>query len=311
MFTSIQRHRVNRVVNYTRRHIVDKLDLDLLADVACLSKYHFSRVFNAHMRETPGHYVNRLRLERAAGDLIHKIDTSITQIAVDNGFSGSDIFSRAFRNRFGVSPRRFRRLRQAGFDAFDHNSSIREQIYLPGNEIPLAEQRRFKVHIERRPEYHVAYIRHLGPYGDVNSSITNTFHKLQQWAKSQGILDQKSSFLGRGSDDCSITPARYCLYDACIVLNGAVPEDDVVSLQTVPAGEFAVLRAVCEPQQVNRLWEWFIRDWLPASGRNLMFQPSYEFFPQWGEQSVDPRRGIEICVPVFECVSEFKRFGVT
>lgn len=298
MFNSMQRHRVNRAVNYARQYTSDTFDLDLLADVACLSKYHFSRVFSVYMHETPGQYVNRLRLERAAGDLIRMAEKPVTQIGLDGGFSGSDVFSRAFRNRFGVSPRRFRALRQAGFDAFDHKVLIREQIRLPGNEISPEEQQRLEISVEHRPEYQVAYIRRLGPYGDVNNSITRSFDTLLRWAETRGILGHKTSFLGHGTDDCSITPARYCSYDTCLVLNDLVREDDIVSLKTVPGGKFAVLRTVCEPQQVNRHWEWLIGGWLPASGRALLRQPCYEFFPEWGKQSVSPRCGIELCIPV-------------
>lgn len=293
-----QRHRVNRVVNFVRRHIAEDLDLEQMSDVACLSKYHFSRVFAVHMNETPAHYVGRLRLERAAGELVRAKGSPITEIALEGGFSGSDVFSRAFRNRFGVSPKQFRELKCSGRDDFDELIAIKDQIYLPGDKILPATAKPFDVCIEYRPEYQVAYIRHVGPYGDVNSSITDTFRRLQGWAKSKGLLIGKTSFLGRGSDDCSITPARFCLYDACLVLNDPVCEDEIVSVQTIPAGAFAVLRVRCEAEQANRYWDWLIGHWLPMSGRKLAHQPSYEFFPEKGERTVNPDGGLEICLPV-------------
>lgn len=301
-----QRHRINRVVNYARQHIAEGLDLEQISDVACLSKYHFSRVFTAHMNETPAQYVARLRLERAAGQLVRAKNTPITEIALNGGFSGSDVFSRAFRNRFGVSPQLFREQRWSGLDAFEVSVAIKDQVYLPGEKTFWEPEKSLDVRIERRPEYHVAYIRHLGAYGDVGSSITNTFRRLQEWAKSKGILTSKTSFLGHGSDDCCITPARFCLYDACLVLSDPIPEDDVVSIQTIPAGEFAVLPVLCEAEQANRYWDWLIGHWLPTSGRTLAHQSSYEFFPEKGPRVVNPKNGLEICLSVSERLSRPK-----
>ncbi|WP_282096165.1 AraC family transcriptional regulator [Epibacterium ulvae] len=293
-----QRHRINRVINYARGHIADGLTLEQMSDVACLSKYHFSRVFAAHMMETPAQFVARLRLERAAGALVRTKTTPVTEIALTNGFSGSDIFARAFRKRFGVAPQQFRKLRWSGLDALDQRLAIRAQIYTPGQNVFSTPTQPFDVQIERRPEYHVAYIRHMGPYGDVSASITKTFQRLQQWAKSKGLLTAKTSFLGRGADDCSITPARFCTYDACLILSDFILEDDIVSVQTIPAGEFAVLRVLCGAEQANRYWDWLIGQWLPTSERTLAPQPSYEFFPEKGADTVNPEGGLEICLPV-------------
>ncbi|MEM7226067.1 MAG: helix-turn-helix domain-containing protein, partial [Pseudomonadota bacterium] len=105
---SAQRHRVNRVVNFAYENLAESLDLDQLAEVACLSKYHFLRVFSRYQRESPVQFLWRLRLERAARSLVIRQESSITDIALDCGFSCSQTFSRAFRRQFGIAPRALR-----------------------------------------------------------------------------------------------------------------------------------------------------------------------------------------------------------
>jgi len=58
------------IVSYIQRHLGDEITLDELADIACFSKYHFHRIFTGMMGETLKKYIRRLRLERAAMNLI-------------------------------------------------------------------------------------------------------------------------------------------------------------------------------------------------------------------------------------------------
>lgn len=295
-----QRHRVNRAMNFARFNMAEELDLDALADVACLSKFHFTRVFKAHFRETPNQFLARARLELSARRLVYMRDKSITQIALECGFSGSDTFARSFRTRFGSAPRSFRLSNAHGFESFERSPPEGLDLYRPGFRVDGQEAATLQVRVERRPARQVAYIRHVGPYGDVGGSISETFAALQRWAGLRGVLAAGTSYLGVCPDNASTTPARHCVYDACIALDGDVAEDEIVSVQTIPPGTYAVLPVACPPQQLNRMWSWFYSDWLPASGRTAAFRPSYEFFPHVGAAPVSPHRGAELCLPLVD-----------
>jgi AraC family transcriptional regulator len=81
----------------------------MLADEACMSRFHFQRTFRRALGETPGALRRRLLLERAA----YQIDETarpITEIALDAGYDSLEGFSRAFRRAFQVSPSHFRRI---------------------------------------------------------------------------------------------------------------------------------------------------------------------------------------------------------
>ena len=95
--------RMNRVIDYIEQHLDEALSLDRLARVANFSKFHFHRIFRALMGETLGQFIKRLRVEKAAIQLTGNPKKSITEIAIDCGFSSSATFARAFKELLGVS----------------------------------------------------------------------------------------------------------------------------------------------------------------------------------------------------------------
>jgi AraC family transcriptional regulator len=101
--------RMNRVVDYIQGHLGDPLDLERLAAVACFSPFHFHRLFSAWMGETLQVFVHRLRRERAAQLLVFNRLKSISEIALECGFSSSSAFARAFKGAFGLSASEWRK----------------------------------------------------------------------------------------------------------------------------------------------------------------------------------------------------------
>lgn len=78
--------RVQRVVDYLLGHLDEALDLETLARVACLSPYHFHRIYRGLLGETVNETVRRLRLQRAALDLLDR-ELSIERTARRAGYS--------------------------------------------------------------------------------------------------------------------------------------------------------------------------------------------------------------------------------
>ena len=74
-----------------------------IAGLSDLSPRQLLRIFQEQLRESPGRYRLRTRLERARNMLL-QTDLPVTQIAQSCGFVSPAHFSRAFRQRFGKSP---------------------------------------------------------------------------------------------------------------------------------------------------------------------------------------------------------------
>jgi AraC-like DNA-binding protein len=98
---------LRRARDHIDAHFADELDLDRLARVARVSKYHFARSFEAVYRETPIRYLTRRRIERAQ-DLLRSANLTITEICMLVGFSSLGSFSARFSELVGESPSAYR-----------------------------------------------------------------------------------------------------------------------------------------------------------------------------------------------------------
>ena len=89
------------------RRYSEPLDVATLARTALASEAHFARSFKLAYGETPGRYLQRRRIERAA-DLLRETDRPITEICLDVGFTSLGSFGNAFRALMGEPPTAYR-----------------------------------------------------------------------------------------------------------------------------------------------------------------------------------------------------------
>jgi transcriptional regulator GlxA family with amidase domain len=87
-----------------------------MSRAAGLSACHFSRLFASAFGVSPSEYVSRARLT-AAGRLLDESTLPVWRIAVGCGFESASSFSRAFRRRTGLSPRRWRSRHKSAVEA--------------------------------------------------------------------------------------------------------------------------------------------------------------------------------------------------
>ncbi len=98
---------LRRARDHVDRHFADDLDLDRLARVAGVSKYHFVRSFEAAYGETPIRYLTRRRVERAQ-DLLRSANLTVTEVCMAVGYASLGSFSTRFRALTGESPVAYR-----------------------------------------------------------------------------------------------------------------------------------------------------------------------------------------------------------
>jgi FixJ family two-component response regulator len=102
--------RLKRVLDYMGDHLGDNVDVDELAGVACLSPFHFTRMFRNRIGVPPYRYMVELRLGHAK-TLLANSDESLVEIALATCFSSQSNFTRAFRRATGMTPGEYRRKR--------------------------------------------------------------------------------------------------------------------------------------------------------------------------------------------------------
>lgn len=105
--------RLCKARRYMINHLDSPLDLDTLSQVACLSKYHFIRLFKEVYGQTPRQYLIARRLEKASM-LLKESDLSFHEICHEVGLKDSSSFGRLFKRSFGSTPHIYRRMHAAG-----------------------------------------------------------------------------------------------------------------------------------------------------------------------------------------------------
>src|SRR5215471_5457303 len=83
------------------------IDLDQISDAACLSRYHFLRLFRRAFNRTPHQYLTERRIERAK-ELLSSSGLTVTDVCFEVGFESLGSFSSLFHKHVGHPPITYR-----------------------------------------------------------------------------------------------------------------------------------------------------------------------------------------------------------
>ena len=107
--TARNMERLKQILTYIHTNYQEKISLEDIAAEVNICPSECCRFFKKHMRESLFDYLLNYRIEQSLA-LLGKGTESITEIAVQCGFSSSSYFSRVFRERMGYSPREYQKL---------------------------------------------------------------------------------------------------------------------------------------------------------------------------------------------------------
>ncbi len=100
--------RLIRARDYLAAEQATRVGLRDAAREACLSPFHFQRLFARTFGESPQEFVTRLRMERARR-LLEDDRMSVTNVCLEIGYVSLGTFSARFAERMGQSPSQYRR----------------------------------------------------------------------------------------------------------------------------------------------------------------------------------------------------------
>ena len=106
VFAAPERHLL-RAKDLADSRYFEPLGVDDMANVAGLSRYHFSREFRRAFGESPHAYLLTRRLERAAA-LLRSTDRSVAEICFAVGLRSVGSFTTSFTRTYGQSPTVYR-----------------------------------------------------------------------------------------------------------------------------------------------------------------------------------------------------------
>jgi len=310
--------RINRVMDYVETHLDGDLSLAALAHVASFSEFHFHRVFRGVVGETLNQFIQRRRVEKAAGFLIGNPAMSVTEIALNCGFSGSAAFARAFKDAFGVSASEFRNSGRAvpckigktnsnpwepdGKGGKDFGPFSCTIDLTTGNQLwryAMKNKREVQIEVKELPEMSIAYVRHIGAYQGNPALFERLFGRLCGWAGPRGLIrPPQTQFLCVYYDDPGVTEDQKLRVDVAMT----VPKDTQVSGEvgknTIPAGKYAIGRFEVSSQEFEEAWGTVMGGWLPQSGYQCDDRPCIEIYRNDPKQHPEGRCVVDICVPV-------------
>jgi AraC family transcriptional regulator len=273
-FADVYAERLNRVIEYIGEHLDEPLTLQRLARIAHFSPFHFHRVFRSLVGEPLHAFTRRLRLEKAAFLMKHGPRRRLVDIALACGFASSSDFSRAFKQAYGFSPRRFTPER------FVQESKNRQDLLANAgygfSQPPDARNPDgFRVRLVDRPAQRVAYVRVIGTHR--MERLLAGFDKLMNWGRRHGLVPG-AELIGMSQDDPNITPLPKYRYDFCLVLPQALKADAGMSIKTLPASRFGALQCCGDIQKLDRAWNYLFTAWLPRSGYEPTHRPAMEVY---------------------------------
>lgn len=222
--------------------------------------------------ETPGDFVKRLRLEKSLHQMCFGKRTSLTEIALESGFSSASDFSRSFKQRYGTAPSKF--------DAAAWRSQHASRLE-PNNDTtpfkltqspPRSNPDQFRVRIRELPARRVAYIRVSNPY--VGNAVFAAAGRLVAWAEERECVD--GQWLGYQFENPELTALEDCRYNVAVELDRNLDAEGEVGIFYFPPMLVAEVAMKGDLFLELRLLQWLYGSWLPRSKYVPADHPCFE-----------------------------------
>jgi len=289
--------RLLAAVNDRRRQDVS---LSAMARLAHRSRFDLHRRFRELVREAPKTYTSRVRLARAAAELL-STDRLTSVVAVNNGFASHEVFTRAFTRHFGVNPRTYRarglhvdERRAAGI----HAATVDSVAPCVGLYRMTTAERSTSVPVDiamkELPTIHALVMRRRVSRDEIAATLSECLPAVFAYAERHGLAMTGPPF------------ARYPeISMVSLVLQGGVPiaapplvePGDGIEAITIPAGVAAV---VVHHGPYERLPETYqaLEAWMRDEGLAIAGPPWETYLTDPGERPDPETWETEIVQPV-------------
>ena len=214
--------RLRRVSAYIYEHLDEELDMDRLAEIACMSSYHWHRIYRAIYGETAAATVKRLRLHRAAGDLVNT-RLSISDIAKRSGYPNLQSFNRIFKSVYAMPPARYRN--EGSHTIFEPSTQGRIRLM-------------FDVTLRTISPISLVGVAHRGSYMQIGQAFETLFGTIF----ARGLAGPDMRMIGVYLDDPDVVEADKLRSVACVTAGEGTAADAPLERRSLDGGDYAVLR---------------------------------------------------------------------
>jgi len=249
------------------------LDLTALAREAALSPFHFHRIFRGMVGETPLEMHRRLRLERAARQLLDH-DDAVTRVAFSAGYETHEAFTRAFHAAYGASPSAFRSARATTTPRLPTQLASRAEVHFDTTQVQFTIGEPMDVTVETCARLRVATSPHRGAYNRIGAA----FGRLQSIAGPAGLVREGALCVAIFYDDTETTPVEELRANAGISMTQDAVLPAGLGETYLPAGRYARTTHHGPYDKLGDSWARFMGEWLPSSGERIGDGPSFEVY---------------------------------
>lgn len=248
--------RLHRVAAYIYGHLDEELDLDRLSEIACLSPHHWHRIYRAVHGETLAATVKRLRLQRAAAELV-QTDLAVEAIARRSGYPNVQSFNRTFKAVYGLPPARYRK---------EGSHKVFETASMEGNNVM------YDVALRTIDPLTLMGVAHSGSYMGIGAAFETLYGALF----ARGLFRPDMEMIGIYLDDPELVETDKLRSFACVTTRDAGAAVAPLTRQKIDGGLYAVLRHKGPYADMPKAYQWLYGTWLPNSGREIRDSVMFE-----------------------------------
>lgn len=99
---------IQSTIDYIEEHLTEKIEIEELAEIACLSTFYFQRLFTRLVGRPVKEYIRMRRLAKSC-DLLREKSKRILDVALVYSFANHESFTKAFKRTFGITPEEYRK----------------------------------------------------------------------------------------------------------------------------------------------------------------------------------------------------------
>ncbi len=294
-------NRINNALRFIDQNLTANLSLELVAERAHYSPYHFHRIFTAIIGEPLNIYINRKRIEKAASLLLHKDELSISEIATETGFNSNTSFTRSFNKFYDVSPSDFRKLATTKFSKISKTKSkngktellIEPYICNINNHLNWITMNT-SIEVKELSKMQLAYVTQIGM-----DKVGVAFEKLMKWAEPKGIMASPNlKAVTIYHDSPKITTSDKVRVSAAFTIDELVQTSGEVSKRDLFPGKCIVSKMTISISQFQKAWEGLFV-WMSDNGYDFdNNREPFEIYHNNFNDHPEKKAIVDLCIPV-------------
>ncbi|MCW8838583.1 MAG: AraC family transcriptional regulator [Thiovulaceae bacterium] len=253
----------NSIMYYIYTHIDVNIDMNELSRSLDISKFHMHKVFKNVFGKNIYESIKSIRLQKAASLLLTNKYSTISEVANLCGYSSHSSFIKAFRDKFEVSPKEWRK---GAYKKYS-NSILKASNISTNSSINFSN---ISASIVEMPEMKSYYIRNNGYINNVKE----TWQKLYTLILNNKVKNYQMVALLH--DNPTITDLNECQYIACIITD---EQEDIFTKRLpkfkISDGVYAKFDLQGYGEDILRFIHWVYHDWLVDSEYETTTKPSF------------------------------------